>query len=103
MMIQGKDCFIREQQQMMIQAQDQGLEALSKVISRQKNIALTISNEVDTQNELVDDIADRMDHTNVSIQQETRQVTSILVQDATCGYWVVIIVLFIANVIVLTL
>uniref|UniRef100_A0A8D8U5U9 Syntaxin-8 n=1 Tax=Cacopsylla melanoneura TaxID=428564 RepID=A0A8D8U5U9_9HEMI len=102
-LLSGDVSDIREQQQMMIQAQDQGLEALSKVISRQKNIALTISNEVDTQNELVDDIADRMDHTNVSIQQETRQVTSILVQDATCGYWVVIIVLFIANVIVLTL
>ncbi|KAI5711872.1 hypothetical protein M8J76_012991 [Diaphorina citri] len=94
---------VREQQQMMIAAQDQGLEALSKVISRQKNIALTISNEVDVQNDLVDDITERMDHTNVSIQRETNQVTSILTQDATCGYWVVIIVLFIANVLVATL
>lgn len=85
-------------------AQDQGLEALSKVISRQKNIALTISDEVDVQNDIVDDLADRLDHTNVSIQRETRQVNTILSQDtATCGYWMVIIVLFIANVLVLTL
>lgn len=84
-------------------AQDQGLEALSKVISRQKNIALTISSEVDVQNDLVDDIADRMDHTNVSIQRETRQVNTILIRDATCSYWVVIIILFIANVLVATL
>lgn len=33
-----------------ISDQDQGLEALSKVISRQKEIAETIGNEVDLQN-----------------------------------------------------
>lgn len=35
---------------MYVSAQDQGLEALSEVIARQKNMALDIGNEVDSQN-----------------------------------------------------
>lgn len=41
--------------------QDRGLEALSEVISRQKNLAQVIGNEVDFQNELIDDITDHVD------------------------------------------
>jgi hypothetical protein len=37
-------------QNVYISDQEQGLEALSKVISRQKEIAETIGNEVDLQN-----------------------------------------------------
>nr|CAD7448174.1 unnamed protein product [Timema bartmani] len=41
---------LRQHQQRMVKDQNEGLEILSKVISRQKEIAQTIGNEVDIQN-----------------------------------------------------
>lgn len=41
---------LRKQQTKILENQDEGLEALSKVISRQKNLALRIGDEVDDQN-----------------------------------------------------
>ncbi|PSN57700.1 hypothetical protein C0J52_00296 [Blattella germanica] len=86
---------LRHQQRQMLRDQDEGLEALSKVISRQKEIAETIGNEVDLQNEIIDDLADHMDRTDNRVRNETRQVTVIDRKDRTCWYWVVIILLFI--------
>lgn len=90
----------RLQQQRMVQDQEQGLEALSKVISRQKEIADTIGNEVDLQSEIIDDLAVQMDRTDSRVRNETRQVTVIDRKDNTCWYWVVIILLFISILIV---
>ncbi|XP_075224678.1 syntaxin 8 [Lycorma delicatula] len=91
---------LRLHQSKMVEEQDKGLEALSKVISRQKEIAVTIGNEVDLQNEIVDDISVRMDRANTSIQRETAHVRVVSKKDNTCGYWMVIIILFIAIIIV---
>lgn len=96
---------------MMFAEQDAGLEELSKIISRQKNIARTIGDEVDTQNgmseyhytsldpvsknynhvnvvifsEILDDLADGIDRTTVGLINETRQVRTIARKDSTCG------------------
>uniref|UniRef100_A0A1B6ERL7 t-SNARE coiled-coil homology domain-containing protein n=1 Tax=Cuerna arida TaxID=1464854 RepID=A0A1B6ERL7_9HEMI len=91
---------IRQQHQQLLQEQEDGLERLSRVISRQKDIAVTIGNEVDFQNELVDNIAERLDRTNVTIQRETAHVQVISRTDNTCGYWVVIMILFVAIILV---
>uniref|UniRef100_A0A1B6L4V2 t-SNARE coiled-coil homology domain-containing protein n=2 Tax=Graphocephala atropunctata TaxID=36148 RepID=A0A1B6L4V2_9HEMI len=91
---------IKQHHQQMMQDQEDGLERLSRVISRQKDIAVTIGNEVDFQNELVDNIAERMDRTNVSIQRETTHVQVISRTDNTCGYWIVILMLFVAIIVV---
>jgi syntaxin 8 len=64
--------------------QDRGLEALSEVISRQKNLAQVIGNEVDYQNELIDDITDHVDRTRDRIHGETQRVRTIDRKDATC-------------------
>ncbi|XP_069701444.1 syntaxin-8 [Periplaneta americana] len=91
---------LRQQQQRMVEDQEQGLEALSKVISRQKEIAETIGSEVDLQNEIIEDLADHMDRTDHRVRNETRQVTVIDRKDRTCWYWVVIILLFITILII---
>uniref|UniRef100_A0A1B6C2F9 t-SNARE coiled-coil homology domain-containing protein n=1 Tax=Clastoptera arizonana TaxID=38151 RepID=A0A1B6C2F9_9HEMI len=91
---------IRLLQQKMLEDQDQGLERLSKVISRQKDIAVTIGNEVTLQNEIVDDIADRMDRTNTTIQRESEHIRVISRTDSTFGYWIVILLLFFAIIVV---
>lgn len=86
--------------QQVIKEQDAGLEELSKIISRQKNIARAIGNEVDVHNEILDDLAEGIDRTNVGLINETRQVRTIASKDSTWGYWLVIILLFIAILIV---
>lgn len=91
---------IRVQQQQIIQAQDQGLEALSQVVARQKNMALDIGNEVESQNELIDDITDHTDRTGQKLIRETRHIRIIDRKSATCCYWVIIIVLFLAILVV---
>ncbi|XP_015516231.1 syntaxin-8 [Neodiprion pinetum] len=87
---------LKVQKLRLLQEQDEGLEALSKVISRQKDIANTINNEVDHQNEIIDDLADHMERTDQRLINGTRQVGIIDRKDRTCGYWIVIILLFIS-------
>ncbi|KYN12760.1 Syntaxin-8 [Trachymyrmex cornetzi] len=91
--------LMSHQERVLIE-QDKGLEELCKVIARQKEIGQTISNEVDHQNEIIDDLADHMDRTDESLINKTQQVRNINSKDRTCGYWIVILILFIAIIIV---
>lgn len=86
---------LMSRQDKILLEQDKGLEELCKVIARQKEIGQTISNEVDHQNEIIDNLATHMDRTDESLINKTRQVQTISFKDRTCGYWVVIILLFI--------
>ncbi|XP_066600511.1 syntaxin-8 [Prorops nasuta] len=86
---------LKVHQEQILQDQEQGLEELCKVISRQKQIGQAIYNEVDHQNEIIDDLAEHMDRTDDSIVHKTHQVQSIGAKDHTCGYWVIILLLFI--------
>lgn len=82
-------------QDKILQEQDKDLEELCKVIQRQKAIGHTISVEVDHQNEIIDNLANHMDRTDESLIDKTRRIENISMKDRTCGYWVVIILLFI--------
>lgn len=86
--------------QQVIKEQDAGLEELAKIISRQKHIARAIGDEVDVHNEILDDLAEGIDRTTVGLMNETQQVRTISRKDSTCGYWVIIILLFIAIIVV---
>ncbi|XP_059609243.1 syntaxin-8 [Phlebotomus argentipes] len=91
---------LRRQQTQMLEDQDQGLEALSKVISRQKDLALRIGDEVEAQNDIIDDIADQLEHTDSRIHSETRRIEVVSAKDRTWPFWSVIIGLFVAIIIV---
>lgn len=92
---------LREDNKTIMARQNESLENLSKVISRQKNIALKISEEVEEQSEILDDIAIQMDRSNVRIGNETEVITTILKKDSTWGYWLTIICLFIGIIVVI--
>ncbi|XP_022319500.2 syntaxin-8-like isoform X1 [Crassostrea virginica] len=92
---------IAQQQKTIIQEQDRGLDSLSKVIARQKQMAVDIGNEVDGQNELIDDIGDHMDQTKDRLIKETRHIRIVDRKSATCGYWMAIILIFIAIIVIL--
>ncbi|XP_018573230.1 syntaxin-8 [Anoplophora glabripennis] len=87
---------LKTNQKKMLEEQERGLENLSDVISRQKNIAHTISSEVDFHNEILDGLGNQMEQTNERVRTETRHIDVVGNTDKTCIYWVVIILLFIS-------
>ncbi|XP_050294281.1 syntaxin-8 [Anthonomus grandis grandis] len=91
---------MRSKQKQMLGEQEKGLENLSKIISRQKDIANTITNEVDYHNEILDDIGTQVDQTDQRVRNETGRVATVDRKDNTCAYWIVIIILFISIIIV---
>lgn len=91
---------IKQQQQRVIEAQDEGLDALAAVISRQKIMGQEIGNELDEQNEIIDDLSHLVDKTDDRIRNETRRVKLVETKSASCGMLVVIVLLLIAIVVV---
>ena len=94
---------LRSEQKQIIRAQDNSLDNLSRTISRQKDIAIRIGSEVDRQNDILDDIADQMDHTSTRMGSTTRGVEEVSRRDSTWSYWLIIVCLFVAIIIVLIL
>ncbi|XP_044939316.1 syntaxin-8 isoform X3 [Mustela putorius furo] len=75
---------LRQQQQKIIQEQDAGLDALSSIISRQKQMGKEIGNELDEQNEIIDDLANLVENTDGKLRTETRRVTMVDRKSASC-------------------
>ncbi|XP_069980828.1 syntaxin-8 [Penaeus vannamei] len=91
---------LRQQQQRIMQDQNSGLEALSKVISQQKRIASAIGTEVEDQNQLIDDITDRTTHAQTRLVDETDNIFTVTRKTRTWPYWLVITLLFVAIIVV---
>ena len=94
---------LRSEQKQIIKEQDNSLDNLSKTISRQKEIAIRIGGEVERQNEILDDIGDMMESTNTRMGQTTRGVEEVSRKDSTWTYWLIIISLFVAIIVVIIL
>lgn len=88
------------QRDQVIRSQNEGLENLSKIISRQKNIALKISEEVTEQDEILDDIAVRMESTDGRINSGTQAIETFTQKDTSMALWMVILGLFVAILVV---
>lgn len=91
---------IREQQQKVLREQDRGLEGLSHVLGRQKEMAIGFNEELDLHNEIIDDIADHTDRMRDRLIKETKNVTIVDKKSGTCWYWVVIVLLMVAIIVV---
>ncbi|XP_072497166.1 syntaxin-8 [Notamacropus eugenii] len=75
---------LRQQQQKIIQEQDAGLDALSSIISRQKQMGQDIGNELDEQNEIIDDLANLVENTDERLCNQTRQVKMVDTKSSSC-------------------
>lgn len=84
----------------MIRNQNEGLENLSKIISRQKSIALKISEEVNEQDEILDDIAVQLESTDGRINRGTQAIEAFTQKDSSMVLWCIILGLFVAIIIV---
>lgn len=91
---------LRSEQKQILKEQDKGLENLSQVIARQKKLAMRIGTEIEDQNDIIDNIAVQIDHTSDRVSSETRHVSVVTEKDSTFSYWLIIIGLFIAIIIV---
>ena len=60
-----------------------------------------IFREVTQQNDLIDDIDDRVENVNQRLLDTTSNVRVVSKKDRTCGYWVIILLLAIAIIAVL--
>ena len=74
---------------------------LGNIISRQKGMSQNIFNEVTEQNNLIDDIDDRVENANQRLLDTTGNIRIVDKKDRTCGYWIVILILAIAIIVVL--
>ncbi|XP_063312111.1 syntaxin-8 [Pelobates fuscus] len=88
------------QQHRIIAEQDAGLEALSSIIARQKQMGHDIGNELDEQNEIIDDLTNLVENTDGKINRQTRNVKLVDKKSGSCAMVVVVILLLIAIVVV---
>lgn len=91
---------LKSEQTQILKEQDKGLENLSQVIARQKKLAMRIGTEIEDQNEIIDNIAVQMDNTSVRVNSETQNVSRVTERDSTWSYWIIIVSLFIAIILV---
>ncbi|XP_071946204.1 syntaxin-8-like [Antedon mediterranea] len=94
---------IRSQQLQAIEEQDRGLEALSSVISRQKQMGQDIGNELDEHNEIIDDINTHIGHTDQRLVKETKHIRRVSKKAEDCTYLVIIVGLLIAIVVIIAI
>ncbi|NXS58918.1 STX8 protein, partial [Brachypteracias leptosomus] len=76
---------LRQQQRRIIEEQDAGLDALSSIISRQKQMGQEIGNELDEQNEIIDDLTSLVENTDEKLLNQTRHVKMVDKKSASCG------------------
>ena len=69
---------------------------LGDIIRRQKGMGQDIFREVTQQNDLIDDIDDRVENVNQRLLDTTSNVRVVSKKGRTCGYWIVILILAIA-------
>ncbi|XP_078242038.1 syntaxin-8 isoform X9 [Pogona vitticeps] len=91
---------IQQQQKRIIEEQDAGLDALSSILSRQKQMGQEIGNELEEQNEIIDDLANLVENTDDKLRNQTRRVMMVEKKSTSCGMIVVIVLLLIAIVVV---
>ncbi|NWH86522.1 STX8 protein, partial [Aegithalos caudatus] len=76
---------LRQQQRRIIEEQDAGLDALSSIISRQKQMGQEIGNELDEQNEIIDDLSSLVEGTEQRLRAQTRHVGLLGRRATSCG------------------
>ncbi|XP_043646387.1 syntaxin-8 [Drosophila teissieri] len=91
---------LKQRKTEMLAQQNEGLEVLSATLSRQRQLATQLGNEVEDQNNILDNLANAMDRVETGVQRETQSIGQVNRRDSTWGYWLVIIALFVAIIVV---
>ncbi|XP_017461575.1 PREDICTED: uncharacterized protein LOC108354911 [Rhagoletis zephyria] len=92
--------ILKQRQIDILERQNRGLEILSQTISRQRSLASQLGQEVESQNDIVDNLADTMERVDAHVHIATGNISEVNRKDSTWGYWLIIIILFIAIIVV---
>ncbi|KAH9400761.1 Syntaxin-8 [Tyrophagus putrescentiae] len=76
---------LRETQRLLLQAQDEGLDTLGNIITRQKYLAQGINTEIDLHNEILEDIGEAITDTDDRVTRNTRNIQVVSNKASTCG------------------
>ncbi|XP_062507430.1 syntaxin-8-like [Corticium candelabrum] len=87
--------------QEVIRQQDEGLDELAKAMQRQKHIGLTMHDEIERQDEILDDLHDNVGRTTARIERETRHVEKIRVKASDKGLCCAVTLLFLLIVVLM--
>ena len=87
---------LRSDQDRLLAEQEEGLDLLGDIIRRQKGMGEDIFREVTQQNDLIDEIDDRVENVNQRLLTTSNNIAVVTRKDRTCGYWIVILILAIA-------
>lgn len=94
---QGQDSNdLMQRQQTTMREQDAGLDILAQSIARQKQMGMSIGNEIDDQNDMLDDLGDAMDRTEDRLIRETGHVVRVTEKAKSGGYMCCICLLILA-------
>jgi len=83
--------------------QDRGLDLLHEVIVRNKNIAQNIQSEVQTHNDIIDDIDEGLERTTQRLITTTRTVETVSQRDKVWKYWLAIFFLLIVIIVIIAI
>ncbi|KAH8379341.1 hypothetical protein KR009_004256 [Drosophila setifemur] len=92
---------LKQRKAEILEDQNRGLETLSATLSRQREQASQLGNEMEDQNNILDNLANAMDRVETGVQRETQSIGQVNRRDSTWGYWLVIIALFVAILVVI--
>lgn len=90
-----------QQHQEIMREQDDGLDELASALQRQKHIGLAMQDEVERQDEIIDDLHDKVGRTTARIERETRHVEKIRVKASDKGLCCTVTLLFLVIIILL--
>jgi len=87
----------------IMEAQDKSLDFLSESITRQKDIARDINDELDVHTRLLDHMDPKVERTTIGVARETHRVMSFSDKAATGFLWCVILLLVVCIIILAAL
>jgi syntaxin 8 len=73
--------------------QDELLDVLSSSIQRQKSIALSIGEETEEQQLILDRLDERSERSHKLVEREIKRVEAFSVKSSTCWLWIIILIL----------
>mmetsp|Transcript_24706 Transcript_24706/g.84508 ORF Transcript_24706/g.84508 Transcript_24706/m.84508 type:complete len:228 (-) Transcript_24706:19-702(-) len=88
-------------QREMMDEQDEEIDELSRLVSSTKNIALTVNEELDLHNRLLDDLEDDVDHTYARLRKGIKLAKRVARKAGNCSYLACIVLLVVGLVVLI--
>ena len=82
-----------DQQSLLLQRQDEDLDDLSGAVTRLGQVGLTISNELESQSQIIDEMNDSTESTMVRLKAASRKMEDVIKKSGMRGHCCILVVL----------